>query len=301
LKVLMKVLVIGSRGQLGHELSFTKPAEIDLSAVDVDGLDITDGAQVKRKIGDLRPDVVINAAAYTAVDKAETDRDAAFLVNASGPGNIARACQSVGCRCIHVSTDFVFDGASPLPYLPEDEPHPLNVYGESKYQGDKRVAEETNGQALILRTAWVYSAHGNNFVKTMLGLMRDRERLTVIYDQVGSPTWARTLASTIWTAVVSFPQAKGLYHWTDAGVASWYDFAVAIQSEALTLGLLEKAIPVLPIRTSQYPTPATRPASTVLDCSSTWNDFSISPVHWRVCLQEMLREMLQEMVQEKHI
>ncbi|GAB6191883.1 dTDP-4-dehydrorhamnose reductase [Desulfocastanea catecholica] len=292
----MKVLLIGSRGQLGHELSFSKPAEIDLHAVGVDVLDITDAAQVMRNIGDLQPDVVINAAAYTAVDKAETDRDTAFLVNASGPGNIARACRSTGCRCIHVSTDFVFDGASPLPYLPEDAPHPLNVYGESKYQGEKRVVEETNGQALILRTAWVYSAHGNNFVKTMLGLMRNRERLIVIYDQVGSPTWARTLATTIWTAVVSLPQAKGVYHWTDAGVASWYDFAVAIQSEALTLGLLDRAIPVMPIRTSQYPTPATRPAFTVLDCSSTWNDFAISPVHWRVCLKEMLREM----VQEKH-
>ncbi len=288
----MKALIIGSNGQLGSELAYTKPAEIDLHAVDVDSLDITDSAQVNNKIAELRPDVVVNAAAYTAVDKAETDRDAAFMVNESGPGNIARACSVAGCRFIHVSTDFVFDGTTPLPYLPEDSPQPLGVYGESKYQGEKAVLKETNGAALIFRTAWVYSAHGNNFVKTMLGLMREREQLGVIYDQAGSPTWARTLAKTIWTAAVSFPKAKGIYHWTDAGVASWYDFALAIQAEALPLGLLDKEIPIMPIRTSQYPTPAKRPAYTVLDCSSTWNDFSISPVHWRVSLKEMLKGIL---------
>ena len=214
------------------------------------------------------------------------------MVNESGPRNVARACVEAGCRFIHVSTDFVFDGKFPLPYLPGDVPRPLGVYGDSKYQGEKAVVEETNGDALIFRTAWVYSVHGNNFVKTMLGLMREREQLGVIYDQVGSPTWARTLARTIWTAAVSFPEAKGMYHWTDAGVASWYDFAIAIQVEAVALGLLEKAIPIMPMRTSQYPTPAKRPAYTVLDCSTTWNDFSITPVHWRVSLREMLQGVL---------
>jgi len=288
----MKVLTIGSNGQLGHELSYTKPANIDLYTVDVDALDITDTEQVHNKIGELKPDIVINAAAYTAVDKAETDRETAFKVNEFGPRNIARACVAAKCRFVHVSTDFVFDGDSPLPYLPGDLPRPLGVYGESKYMGEKAVIEEANGEALIFRTAWVYSAHGNNFVKTMLSLMREREKLGVIYDQVGTPTWARTLATTIWTAAVSFPEAKGMYHWTDAGVASWYDFAVAIQVEALALGLLEKAIPIMPLRTSQYPTPAKRPAYTVFDCSSTWNDFSIAPVHWRVSLKEMLQGVL---------
>ena len=214
---------------------------------------------------------------------------AAYLVNESGPRNIARACSATGCRFIHISTDFVFDGKSPLPYLPNDTPRPLGVYGDSKLQGEKAVDEETNGEALIIRTAWVYSAHGSNFVKTMLKLMRERGQLNVIYDQAGSPTWVRTLANTVWTSVVSFPKAKGIYHWTDAGVASWYDFAVAIQSEALTLGLLNKEIPIVPIRTRQYPTPAKRPSYTVLDCSRTWSDFSISPVHWMVSLKKMLR------------
>jgi dTDP-4-dehydrorhamnose reductase len=287
----LKILIIGSHGQLGNELSTTKPAGIELHAVDVDSLDITDAEQVDKKIATLLPDVVINAAAYTAVDHAETDRDAAYLVNEKGPENIAGACKAANCRLIHVSTDFVFDGTTPAPYLPEDPPRPLNVYGDSKYRGELAVVRESGGKALILRTAWVYSAHGNNFVKTMLGLMRTREQLGVIYDQTGSPTWARTLAETIWTAVVSHPRASGMYHWTDAGVASWYDFAVAIQAEALALGLLDKAIPIMPIRTSQYPTPATRPAYTVLDCSRTWKDFSISPVHWRTALTEMLREI----------
>lgn len=260
--------------------------------MNVDSLDITDNVRVNRKITDLMPNVVINAAAYTAVDKAESERDAAFMVNESGPRNIARACSTAGCRFIHVSTDFVFDGKSPLPYMPEDSPQPLNVYGDSKFQGEKAVLMETNGEALIFRTAWVYSAHGNNFVKTMLGLMREREQLGVIYDQLGSPTWARSLAKTIWTAVVSFPKAKGIYHWTDAGVASWYDFATAIQDEALILGLLDKAIPIMPIRSHQYPTPAKRPANTVLDCSSTWQDFAISPIHWRASLKAMLQGSL---------
>ena len=287
----MKVLVIGSHGQLGHELSHSKPAEVELHATDASSLDITDQRQVSDKIDELQPEAVINAAAYTAVDKAESEREKAYLVNQKGPGNIARSCLGAGSRFIHVSTDFVFDGRSPSPYLPDDRPHPLGVYGESKLLGERVVAEETKGQALIIRTAWVYSAYGNNFVKTMLRLMHEKEQLGVIYDQVGSPTWARTLAETIWTATISFPQAKGYYHWTDAGVASWYDFAVAIQSEALALGLLEKEIPIMPIRTSQYPTPARRPSYTVLDCSSTWKDFRISPIHWRVSLRKMLQEM----------
>ncbi|MGB3209230.1 MAG: dTDP-4-dehydrorhamnose reductase [Desulforhopalus sp.] len=288
----MKVLIIGSNGQLGHELIYTRPEKLDLYAVDIDSLDITDPLQVDKNIAELKPDVVINGAAYTAVDKAESDTNAAFMVNKTGPENIARACHAAGCRLIHVSTDFVFDGNSPLPYLPETTPRPLNVYGKSKHQGEEAVIRETKGDVLIFRTAWVYSAHGSNFVKTMLNLMRTKEQLGVIYDQAGSPTWARTLAKTIWTAAVAYPKSKGIYHWTDAGVASWYDFAVTIQSEALALGLLNKEIPIMPIRTSQYPTPAKRPAYTVLDCSATWEDFSLNSSHWRVSLKEMLQGTL---------
>lgn len=284
----MKVLVIGSYGQLGTELSLTQPSEIDLFSVDVDTLDITDGMMVQAYIDNIRPDVIINAAAYTAVDKAETDKDLAFAVNEHGPANIARSCHSIGCRFIHVSTDFVFDGKSPLPYMPEDQPSPLSVYGMSKHMGEKAVLKNTSGTALIFRTAWVYSSHGNNFVKTMLRLMREKDQLRVVFDQIGSPTWARTLAKTIWSSVLSHKQASGIYHWTDSGVASWYDFAVAIQHEAITLGLLERVIPILPIRTEQYPTPAKRPANSVLDCSKTWKDFSITPEHWRVRLRQML-------------
>lgn len=173
----MKVLIVGANGQLGHELSNTKPANIVSYAADVDSLDITDAEHVFREIGRLRPDVVINAAAYTAVDKAEEDREIAFKVNESGPRNIARACSAAGCRFIHVSTDFVFDGKSSLPSLPDDSPRPLNVYGDSKYRVEKAVIEESRGNAFIFRTAWVYSAYGTNFVKTMLRLMREKNSL----------------------------------------------------------------------------------------------------------------------------
>lgn len=285
----MKVLIIGSYGQLGRELTYTKPAKIALYAEDIDSLDITDREQVNKKISDICPDVVINAAAYTAVDKAESDREIAFLVNESGPGNIAKACRISGSRFIHVSTDFIFNGNASSPYMPDDSADPLGVYGESKYKGEKAVLRETEGDALIFRTAWVYSSHGGNFVKTMLRLMKEKDHLGVIYDQVGSPTWARTLAKTIWKAVLSFPELNGVYHWTDSGVASWYDFAAAIQEEALAIGLLDKKIPLMPIRTSEYPTPAKRPAYSVLDCSKTWKDLSLSPKHWRLSLKKMLK------------
>jgi dTDP-4-dehydrorhamnose reductase len=288
----VKILTIGSNGQLGHELSYTKPAGVNLYSVDIDALDITNSEQVQATINSLQPDLVINAAAYTAVDKAETDIETAFAVNEKGPENIARSCHSVGSRFIHVSTDFIFSGNSPLPYAPEDTAEPLSIYGKSKLCGEHAALKETNGEALIFRTAWVYSAHGNNFVKTMLRLMQEKEQISVIYDQTGSPTWARTLANTIWAAALDFRNSKGIYHWTDAGIASWYDFAVAIQAEALSLGLLDKEIPISPIRTSQYPTPAKRPSNSVLDCSKTWTDFTIQPAHWRVSLNQMLKGTL---------
>jgi dTDP-4-dehydrorhamnose reductase len=285
------VLIIGSYGQLGRELSHTCPADIELRAVDADTLDITNSNRVTSYIKQLRPNVVVNAAAYTAVDKAESERDVAIAVNELGAANIAIACSEIGARFIHISTDFVFNGSSPLPYMPTDTPEPLGVYGESKYNGETAVIRETANEALIFRTAWVYSAHGANFVKTMLRLMREKDTLNVIYDQAGSPTWARTLAQLIWRAIKKYPEVKGVYHWTDAGISSWYDFAIAIQSEALKQGLLDKEIPISPIRTSQYPTPAARPAYSVLDCSNTWNDFAISPTHWRLSLHDMLTEL----------
>jgi dTDP-4-dehydrorhamnose reductase len=200
---------------------------------------------------------------------------------------VAQAAQEVGARVIHVSTDFVFDGSKGRPYTPDDEPKPLNVYGRTKLAGEQLVRERTAGAALIVRTAWVYAAQGHNFVRTMLRLMREREPVGVVCDQVGTPTWARGLARALWIAVERF-DIRGLVHWTDAGVASWYDFAVAIQEEALTLGLLPGAVPISPLRTEEFPRPARRPSYSVLDKTSGWAALGGPPPHWRVNLRCML-------------
>lgn len=285
----MKVLITGARGQAGHELCRSAPSHVELLCLDRNRLDIADEAAVERTVRTERPALIINAAAYTAVDKAETEREQAFAVNATGTANLATAAAASGARLIHISTDFVFDGAKSSPYRPEDQANPLNVYGAGKLAGELTALERCPG-VLIVRTGWLYSAHGNNFVKTMLRLMGEREQLTVVADQIGTPTWVGSLAEAIWTAAAK-PELRGIYHWSDAGVASWYDFALAIMEEALELGLLARAIPIIPIATADYPTPARRPAYSVLDKSAAWRDFAISGQHWRVCLRRMLKEL----------
>ncbi|MCP3921781.1 MAG: dTDP-4-dehydrorhamnose reductase [Desulfobacterales bacterium] len=286
----MKVLITGSDGQLGYELVKMQTQGVEIHAFDIFDLDITNFNDVSKKVMELNPDVIINAAAYTAVDKAEIDSEAAYLVNETGAENLGRACAENNCRMIHVSTDFVFDGSSSRPYTSDDTPSPVGVYGLSKLKGEEAVFRETNGNALIIRTAWVYSAHGNNFVKTMLRLMAEKDQLSVVADQIGTPSWACGLAKTIWKAL-NFREVKGVFHWTDAGIASWYDFAVAIQKEALKLGLLKKRIPIKPIKTIDFPTPAKRPSYSVLDKTMTWETFGIESQHWGEALKEMMEEI----------
>jgi len=285
----MKVLITGALGQTGQELYRTAPAGTELICLDRQTLDITDAAAVLQSCRAARPELIINAAAYTAVDKAETERNQAFAVNATGAGNLAAAAAAVGARFLHISTDFVFDGAKSSPYQPEDRTNPLSVYGASKLAGEE-LALAANSNSLIVRTGWLYGAHGQNFVKTILRLLGEREQLTVVADQVGTPTWTGSLAQALWAAAVK-PELRGIYHWSDAGVASWYDFAVAIQEEALPLGLLSRAIPIAPINTAAYPTPARRPAYSVLDKSAAWRDFAIAGQHWRFALRRMLKEL----------
>ncbi len=288
----MKVLIVGANGQAGRELQRTAPATVELVCLDVDRLDITHRQAVLSTVSAIAPDLLINAAAYTAVDRAEQEPALAYAVNAAGAGHLAEAARASKARLVHISTDFVFDGGKSSPYLPEDEPRPLGVYGASKLAGERLAMERSDGQAIILRTAWLYAANGQNFVHTMLQLMRERDELGIVADQIGTPTWARTLARTIW-AITTRPELTGLYHCTDAGVASWYDFAVAIQEEALALGLLAKAIPIRPLRSKDYPTPAQRPAYSVLDKSASWAVLATSiPVHWRVNLRAMLAEVV---------
>jgi dTDP-4-dehydrorhamnose reductase len=285
----MKVLVTGCNGQLGWELKRSLPQGAEAMWTDVAELDISNSAAVNELVHKFHPDVIINAAAYTAVDKAETEQDISYKINRDGAGNLAKAAAGVGARFLHVSTDFVFDGQG-KPYQPTDKTNPLSVYGASKFEGEQLVLA-SGAKALVVRTAWVYCSHGGNFVKTMLRLMAEKPALSVVCDQVGSPTWAKGLASTLWTYAKAPEAATGIVHYTDSGVASWYDFAVAIQEEAIALGLLKVAVPITPIPAAQYPTPARRPGFSVLDKASTIAVFGAAP-HWRVQLRAMLKELL---------
>ncbi|MCF2950027.1 dTDP-4-dehydrorhamnose reductase [Paraglaciecola aquimarina] len=282
----MKVLITGKGGQLGWELLQNVPADIECIGLDSKELDITNKHLIQQVVAQYQPDVVINTAAYTAVDKAETDQEQAYAVNETGAKELALICKSNNIRLLHVSTDFVFDGTKNTPYQTTDQTHPISVYGASKLAGDIAVMD-TLPHAVIVRTAWVYSENGNNFVKTMLRLMAEKPSLNVVYDQVGTPTWAAGLAAWLW-AIVQQPHVCGLYHWTDAGVASWYDFAIAIQELAIEKGMLKKSIPISPIPASQYPTPAKRPAFSVIDKSSAESVSGLQTVHWRKQLSSML-------------
>lgn len=281
-----RILLVGADGQLGRSLQSCVPDGVQLVALSRGKLDITDGSAVRACVRQHAPQWLVNAAAYTAVDRAEEEPELAMSANATGPENLARACAEAGVGLLQVSTDFVFDGERSSPYPPDAPTAPLGVYGSSKLAGELAVREALPG-AVILRTGWVYSRFGGNFVKTMLRLMAERDQLTVVDDQVGTPTWAQGLAEAVWTAVTR-NISGGIYHWSDAGVCSWYDFAVAIAEEGRTLGLLPGAAEVRPIPARDYPTPARRPAYSVLDKRSTWAALGLAPVHWRQQLRRML-------------
>lgn len=291
----IKVLVTGASGQLGFELQATCPARYVLIAMDAETLDITQSAQIEAALDQYQLNVIINAAAYTAVDKAESDEANAWRINAIAPellanAILARRSKEQSIRLVQILTDFVFDGQQATPYLPDARTKPLNVYGASKLAGEQAV-QGLLADALIVRTAWLYSVHGHNFVKSMLRLMAEKPQLGVVYDQVGAPTWARTLANTLWALLDK--QAQGIFHCADNGVASWYDLAVAIQAETLALGMLTNAISIKPIRSEAYPTPAQRPAFSVMDKHATENLLATSLPHWRDSLRAMLGELKQ--------
>lgn len=285
----MKVLISGAGGQLGRALLATAPSRVQVVATGREQLDISAADSVARCLAEHEPQALINAAAYTAVDRAEEEEARAYRVNARAPGLLASACADRRIRLLHVSTDFVFDGQRSDPYPPQARAAPLGVYGASKLAGERRVLESA-ADALILRTAWVYSARPGNFLHTMLRLHRERDELRVVADQVGTPTAANSLAVALWAAA-AHPHRRGIYHWSDAGVCSWYDFAVAIGEEAQRLGLLNEPAAVRPIRSDEYPTPARRPAYSVLDKTSAWRDFELAPIHWRQQLRGTLAQV----------
>jgi dTDP-4-dehydrorhamnose reductase len=285
----MKVLITGS-GQVATALLRLRPMATDVLQLPHTELDVGDRDAVLGRIAAEKPTVIINAAAYTAVDKAESEAALAMRVNGAAPGYLAEAAKDNGARFLHISTDFVFDGAQSRPYAPDAAVRPLGVYGASKLTGEQRVMEVLEGKALVLRTAWIYAANGHNFVRTMLRLMVERNRVRVVADQVGTPTWAGSVAEALWAAARA-PEFAGVHHWTDAGVASWYDFAVAIAEEGHATGLLKQAAEVESITTADYPTPARRPAYSVLDRNSTERALGLKPAHWRVNLRKMLKEL----------
>jgi dTDP-4-dehydrorhamnose reductase len=280
----VKVLLTGAQGQLGCALRQTAPEGVTVEALGRADLDLTDTAEIHARILASRPDVLINAAAYTAVDKAESEEALAHAINADAVEAMIAALDETGGKLVHISTDFVFDGTASHAYRPDDARNPLSAYGRSKAAGEDALRPDD----LLIRTAWVYAAGGANFVRTMLRLMCEREEIGVVADQIGAPTWASGLAEVIWALVEE--GASGTFHHCDAGETSWHGFATAIQEEALALSLLDCAIPIRAITTGDYPTPAKRPAFSLLDCSKTRDLLKDGYTDWRANLRRMLEE-----------
>ena len=280
----MKALVTGASGQVGRALIATAPDGWSVVAPGRDDLDLADLASIRRVIEAEQPDWLLNAAAYTAVDRAESEEPLATAINGTAVAEMVSALRDNGGRLAQISTDFVFNGRSARAYRPDDLLAPLSAYGRSKAAGEAALGPKD----ILLRTAWVYAAGGANFVRTMLRLMEERDELRVVRDQIGAPTWATGLARTLWGLVTD--GTGGVYHHSDAGIASWFDFAVAIQEEALALGLLKRQVPIHPVATSEFPTPAERPAFSLLDCSATRNHLGDDWIHWRTNLRVMLEE-----------
>lgn len=291
-------LVTGADGQVGSALA----AENGLHGIAVTALprrllDISDPDSIARAIAAHKPDIVINAAAYTAVDKAESEPEAADLVNATGPALLGAACRSAGIPLFHISTDYVFDGGAGRPWREDDPVNPLGAYARSKAAGEARLREETD-RHLVLRTAWVFSAHGVNFVKTMLRLAAERDRLSVVDDQTGCPTSANDVARALLQMAAScmdMAQAGneppwGTYHFCNAGITSWCGFARAIMEGSARRG--GPSVPVAPIATAEYPTPAKRPANSALDCGKVKDVFGIVPRSWKESLGDVLDRLL---------
>lgn len=280
----MRILLTGAKGQLGSCFQDRLPAGWDVWATDADVLDITDLAKVKSAVVDYRPNVIVNAAAFTAVDKAETDHEIAALINEVGPKNLALAANEVGARLVHVSTDYVFDGEATTPYIETAPTKPLGVYGKTKLDGEIAVSHH-QPDALIIRTAWVFSEYGNNFVKTMLKLAQDRDSLGVVSDQFGCPTYAGDIAQAI-IDLLQREAAGGVYHFCGDEIVDWSEFAEAIFSSALKHSVLARLPVVNGISTSEYPTPAKRPKYSVLNCEKI-KSYGITLSPWRERIDEI--------------
>ena len=290
----MKVLITGSKGQLGQSLIKKKPENIDLILSNRDTFDLTSKKECESYIKKIKPDLILNAAAYTAVDNAESERDLAYKINAMAPKYFAEIATELGIKLIQISTDFVFDGKQNYPYKPEQERNPLSVYGYTKACGEEfveRIMGNSN-DVTIIRTSWVMGPVGKNFARTILKLLSDRDHIKVVSDQVGGPTTTYSLAEYCWQIIGLLKKdiiVPNILHYTNSGIASWYDIAIAIKEISLDLKLLDNNCDIFPIKAIEYPTPAIRPSYSVLDCSSSINFTNISSRnHWRNALKKVL-------------
>lgn len=285
----MRVLITGRHGQVSRELQLALGAEAELLVLGHEQLDLADGDAIRRQVRELKPDLLINAAAHTAVDQAESEPELAHAINASAPGVLAEEAATLGAPLIHYSTDYVFDGSKASPYVESDATGPLGVYGRSKLAGEQAI-REVGGQHLILRTSWVYSLHGRNFLLIMQRLLQEREELRVVADQIGAPTWAGTIARATAELVRHWREGRagawGTYHLTGQGETSWFGFAEAIAAQLKAQG--KPCARLLPIATSEYPTPAQRPANSRLDCSRLQHEWQIGLPDWHQALLECL-------------
>ena len=288
---LPRILITGGSGQVGHCLKAQLEGYAELSVPDSAVLDISNRDSVWRAVEAFRPDYIINAAAYTAVDKAENDAERAFAVNRDGARHLAEAAEAAGASMLHISTDYVFDGAGGAPYDEAAPTAPQNIYGASKLAGEQAVLEACRC-AVVMRTSWVFGAHGQNFVKTMLRLGRERDSLGIVADQYGAPTAAADIAAALITIVrrhtpEQLAERAGIYHYCGSPYASWFEFAETIFAEAAAQGVLAKIPAVKPIATADYPTPAKRPADSRLDCGKIRAVFGIGPCDWHSALSDL--------------
>ncbi|MCH2133842.1 MAG: dTDP-4-dehydrorhamnose reductase [Phycisphaerales bacterium] len=285
----MNVLVTGAGGQLATELIRRAPGAAEVEALDIEQLDVTSSSRVRDCLESIRPAVVFNAAAWTDVDGAEANEDEALAVNRDGAAHLADACGEQGIRMVHVSTDFVFDGTSTRPCRIDDPTSPLGAYGRTKLAGEAAVLDRLGDAGLVVRTAWLYAAHGRNFLRTMLNVMSQRDHLKVVADQRGTPTSAASLATALWDLVAA--GASGIHHWTDGGETTWHEFAVCIRDTGRAEGLLDHDVTIEAISTSDWPTPATRPAYSVLDTSVTEALLGRSPRPWSEEVRDVIGEL----------
>ena len=285
----MRILLTGCAGQLGRELKRSLACLGEVIACDRQEFDLADPDALRNAVRDAAPTVIVNAAAHTAVDKAEAEPELAMAINAIAPGVLAEEAKRLGALLIHYSTDYVFDGTKPAPYTEDDSPAPLSVYGRSKREGELAIAA-ADGRHLIFRTSWVYGLHGANFMKTMLRLGKERDELRVVGDQIGAPTWSRHLADVTALVLARKDIPNGLYHLAAAGETSWHGYAEAIFYEAQRVGLMDKSPVVHRITSADYPLPAARPANSRLDCSRFRRDFDLTLPDWRTGLIDCLAD-----------